>query len=135
MTNNQEIIEKLTLGKEATETVNIDGDEIELRPLTSGELSKLQSIEKKGFSMKVGVNSAGKRQSVQTNDIDINAGEFSKYQTEAMYKAVAWSMGISEDVIENFKVGVPEKIFSEVVRISNISDNDLTMIKQFRKKE
>ena len=135
MTNNQEIIEKLTLGKEATETVNIDGDEIELRPLTSGELSKLQSIEKKGFSMKVGVNSAGKRQSVQTNDIDINAGEFNKYQTEAMYKAVAWSMGISEDVIENFKVGVPEKIFSEVVRISNISDNDLTMIKQFRKKE
>ena len=135
MTNNQEIIEKLTLGKEATETVNIDGDEIELRPLTSGELSKLQSIEKKGFSMKVGVNSAGKRQSVQTNDIDINAGEFSKYQTEAMYKAVAWSMGISEDVIENFKVGVPEKIFREVVRISNISDNDLTMIKQFRKKE
>ena len=42
--NNQEIIEKLTLGKDATETVTIDGDEIELRPLTSGELSKLQSL-------------------------------------------------------------------------------------------
>ena len=133
--NNQEIIEKLTLGKELTETVTIDGDEIELRPLTSGELSKLQSIEKKGFSMKVGVNSQGKRQSVSTNDVDINAGEFSKYQTEAMYKAVAWSMGITEDVVENFKVGLPEKIFLEVIRISNISDNDLASIKQFRKKE
>jgi hypothetical protein len=133
--NNQEIIEKLTLGKELTETVTIDDDEIELRPLTSGELSKLQSIEKKGFSMKVGVNSQGKRQSVSTNDVDINAGEFSKYQTEAMYKAVAWSMGITEDVVENFKVGLPEKIFLEVIRISNISDNDLASIKQFRKKE
>ena len=133
--NNQDIIEKLTLGKDATETVEIDGDEIELRPLTSGELSKLQSIEKKGFSMKVGVNQQGKRQSVQTNDVDINAGEFNKYQTEAMYKAVAWSMGISEDVVENFAVGTPEKIFMEVVRISKLSDNDLVSIKQFRKKE
>ncbi len=133
--NNQDIIEKLTLGKDATETVTIDGDEIELRPLTSGELSKLQSLEKKGFTMKVGVNAAGKRQSVSTNDVDINAGEFSKYQTEAMFKAVAWSMGITEDVVENFKVGLPEKIFMEVVRISNLSDDDLASIKQFRKKE
>lgn len=133
--NNQEIIEKLTLGKDATETVTIDGDEIELRPLTSGELSKLQSLEKKGFTMKVGVNAAGKRQSVSTNDVDINAGEFTKYQTEAMYTAVAWSMGTSEEVVENFKVGLPEKIFMEVVRISNLSDNDLASIKQFRKKE
>lgn len=133
--NNQEIIEKLTLGKEATETVTIDGDEIELRPLTSGELSKLQSIEKKGFIMKVGVNAHGKRQSVSTNDVDINAGEFNKYQTEAMYKAVAWSMGIDETIVENFSVGTPEKIFIEVVRISNLSDDDLVSIKQFRKKE
>ena len=133
--NNNDIIEKLTLGKDATETVTIDGDEIELRPLTSGELSKLQSIEKKGFSMKVGVNQQGKRQSVSTNDVDINAGEFNKYQTEAMFKAVAWSMGIDEDVVENFRVGLPEKIFMEVVRISQLSDNDLVGIKQFRKKE
>ena len=133
--NNQDIIEKLTLGKDATETVEIDGDKIELRPLTSGELSQLQSIEKKGFSMKVGVNQQGKRQSVSTNDVDINAGEFNKYQTEAMYNAVAWSMGISADVVENFAVGTPEKIFMEVVRISKLSDNDLVSIKQFRKKE
>ena len=133
--NNQDIIEKLTLGKEATETVTINDVEIELRPLTSGELAKLQSIEKQGFTMKVGVNAQGKRQSVSTNDVDINAGEFNKYQTEAMYKAIAWSMGISEDAVEDFAVGVPEQIFLEVVRVSNLSDNDLAGIKQFRKKE
>ena len=132
--NKQEILAKLTLGKDKTETVNIDDVEIELRPLTSGELSKLQAIEKKGFVMKVGMNK-GKRESVQTNDIDINAGEFTSFQNEAMYKAVAWSMGINEDEVENFSVGVPEKIFKEVIRISNLSDSDLTTIKQFRKEE
>lgn len=130
--NNKDIIEKLTLGKEIRETVTINDIEIELRPLTSGELTKLQTIEKKGFQMKVEVNQQGKR---PTNDIDVNAGEFNKYQTEAMYKAVAWSMDIDPKVVEDFSVGVPEKIFSEVVRISNITDNDLTILKQFRKDE
>lgn len=133
--NNNEIISKLTLGTDLTETVKINDVEIELRPLTAGELSKLQSLEKKGFVMKVGVNQQGKRQSVQTNDVDVNAGEFNQYQTEAMYKAIAWSMGVDEKMIENFQVGVPELIFKEVIRISHLSDEDLTVIKQFRKKE
>lgn len=131
--NNSEIIEKLTLGKDLTETVTINDVDITLRPLTSGELAKLQSLEKQGFVMKVGVNPAGKRQSVTTNDVDVNAGEFNKYQMQAMYKAVAWSMNISEDDVENFAVGIPEQIFQHVVRISNLSDEDLTSIKQFRK--
>lgn len=131
--NNQDIIEKLTLGTEKTETVKINNVDITLRPLTSGELSKLQAIEKQGFIMKVGLNQQGKRQSVQTNDIDINAGEFNKYQTEALYKAVAWSMGIDETSVENFAVGVPEQIFTEVARISNLNEDSLTVIKQFRK--
>jgi len=130
--NNNDIIEKLTLGKEKTETVKIGDVEIELRPLTSGELAKLQSIEKQGFSMKVGVNSQGKR---PTNDVDVNAGDFQKYQHQAMVKAIAWSMDIPEEAVDEFEVGIPEKIFREVVRISNLSDEDLSSIKQFRKEE
>ena len=130
---NQDILNKLTLGTDSTEKIKINDVDIELRPLTSGELAKLQSIEKQGFSMKVGVNSQGKRQSVSTNDIDVNAGDFNKYQTEALHKAVAWSMDIPEDAVANFKVGVPEQIFEHVIRISNLSDSDLTVIKQFRK--
>ena len=131
--NNDDIIAKLTLGTEATETVKINGTDIELRPLTAGELAKLQSLEKQGFIMKVGVNAAGKRQSVTTNDVDVNAGEFNKYQTEAMFKAIGWSMGIDPKLVEGFPVGVPEQIFGEVVRISHLSDSDLTTVKQFRK--
>ena len=130
--NNNDILEKLTLGKDKIETVTINDVEIELRPLTSGELAKLQSIEKQGFTMKVGLNSQGKR---PNNDVDVNAGEFNKYQIEAMYKAVAWSMGIDEKKVADFDVGIPEKIFNEVVKISHLSDNDLTSIKQFRQEE
>ena len=135
MTNDIELIEKLTLGKDKKEivTINVNGDdqEIELRPLTSGELSKLQTIEKKGFVMKIGMQN-GKRTTTNLSDMDINAGEFTQYQNEALFKAVAWSMGIEEEQVENFIPGVPEQIFNEVVRISNLHDNDLTIIKNFR---
>ena len=91
--NNNEIIEKLTLGKEKIETVTINDVEIELRPLTSGELTKLQSIDKQGIVMKIGIQN-GKRQHANIEDVDVNAGELNKYQMEAMYTAIAWSMGI-----------------------------------------
>lgn len=135
MTNDIELIQKLTLGKDKKEivTIQINGEdqEIELRPLTSGELSKLQTIEKKGFVMKIGMQN-GKRTTTNLSDMDINAGEFTQYQNEALFKAVAWSMGIKEEQVENFIPGVPEQIFNEVVRISNLHDNDLTIIKNFR---
>ena len=137
MTNDIDLLEKLTLGKDRKEivtiTVNGEEQEIELRPLTSGELSKLQTIEKKGFVMKIGMAN-GKRTSTTTNmsDMDINAGEFTQYQNEALYKAVAWSMGIKPEQVEEFIPGVPEAIFNEVVRISNLQDKDLTIIKNFR---
>ena len=127
---------KLTLGKDQTETVtiNVNGEEeeIELRPLTSGELSKLQTIEKKGFVMKIGMQNGKRTSATNLSDMDVNAGEFTQYQNEALYKAVAWSMGLKPEQVENFIPGVPEQIFNEVVRISNLKDNDLTIIKNFR---
>ena len=138
--SNLEMLERLTLGTEATETIEVGGEEVEIRPLTSGELSKLQTIEKKGFVMKVGVGAKGKRQSIQTNntDVDINAGDFTQYQSEALYKAVAWGLSIGKEKVtpeqvEALPAGISEQIFKEIVRISNIQDNDLTIIKNFRK--
>jgi len=131
------MIEKLTLGKDKKETVTIlvDGEEeeVELRPLTSGELSKLQTIEKKGFVMKIGMSNGKRTTTTNMSDIDVNAGEFTQYQNEALFKAVAWSMGVKEEQVEQFIPGVPEQIFGEVIRISNLKDKDLTIIKQFRK--
>ena len=133
---NTELLEKLTLGKDKKETViievNGEDQEIELRPLTSGELSKLQTIEKQGFVMRIGMNNGKRTSTTNLSDMDINAGEFTKYQNEALYKAVAWSMGLKPEQVEEFIPGLPEKIFSEVVRISNLDDKDLTIIKNFR---
>ena len=138
--SNLEMLERLTKGVEATETITIGGEEVEIRPLTSGELSKLQTIEKKGFVMKVGVGANGKRTNVSTSntDVDINAGDFTQYQSEALYKAVAWGLSIGKEKVnpeqvEALPAGIPEQIFKEIVRISNIKDNDLTIIKNFRK--
>ena len=136
MTNDIELLEKLTLGKDKTETVtiNVNGEEqeVELRPLTSGELSKLQTIEKQGFVMRIGMQNGKRTSTTNLSDMDVNAGEFTQYQNEALFKAVAWSMGIEPEQVEQFIPGVPEQIFEEVVRISNLQDKDLTIIKNFR---
>ena len=138
--SNLEMISRLTKGIEATEIININGEEVEIRPLTSGELAELQTIEKKGFVMKVGVGAKVKRTSVETSntDVDINAGEFTHYQSEALFKAVAYGLSVNDEKVkpeqvEALPTGIPEQIFNEIVRISNLTNNDLTIIKNFRK--
>ena len=140
--SNLEMLERLTKGIEATEIITVNGEEIEIRPLTSGELSKLQTIEKKGFVMKVGVGANGKRTNVSTSntDVDINAGDFTHYQSEALYKAVAYGLSVNGEKIkpeqvQDLPTGLPEQIFNEIVRISNLTNNDLTIIKNFRKEQ
>jgi hypothetical protein len=141
MTKNLETIRKLGLGKDDTETVKINFEDedytFKMRPLTSGELSKLQSIEKKPLTVKIGMQN-GVRQSVHTNDVDINTGEFTEAQAEAMYNAIALSLSVDGETIpaeeiKTFPAGVPEIIFKEVIRVSKLSEDDLTAIKSFRK--
>ena len=136
------MLERLTLGTKHNETITINDEQIMIRPLSSGELAKLQVIEKKGFSMKVGVGARGKRTNVETSntDVDINAGEFTQYQSEALFKAVAWGLSIDGETVtpeqvQNLPAGIPEQIFTEIVRISNLTNNDLTIIKNFRKEQ
>ena len=139
------MIQKLTLGTEDIQTVNITWEdeelEFKLRPLTSGELSKLQVIEKKPLQIRVNMRN-GKREAVQSNmnDVDINTGEFTEAQSEAMYKAVALSLSVdgekvTTDEVRGMVVGLPELLFTEVINVSRLSDADLTMVKQFRKNE
>ena len=135
---NQEMIQKLMLGTDNTETVKINYNETEveftIRPLTSGELTKLQSIEKKGFQVKVGMNN-GKRQNVSTNmnDIDVDVAEFTEAQAETMYTAIGWSLEVPVDDIKQLPTGLPELIFEKIITISNLSDDDLTSVKSFHK--
>jgi hypothetical protein len=136
--NNLETLQKLTLGTDLTENVKINFEntdyEFEMRPLNDGELSKLQSIEKKPLVIKVGMQN-GKRQTIQTNmnDVDINTGEFTEAQNEAMYNAISLSMNVPVEEIKKLPAGLPRVLFEQVIRISKLSDDDLTVIKSFRK--
>ena len=138
--NNLETLQKLTLGTDLTENVKINFEntdyEFEMRPLNDGELSKLQSIEKKPLVIKVGMQN-GKRQTVTTNmnDVDINTGEFTEAQNEAMYNAISLSMNVPVEEIKKLPAGLPRVLFEQVIRISKLSDDDLTVIKSFRKDE
>ena len=138
--NNLETLQKLTLGTDLTENVKINFEntdyEFEMRPLNDGELSKLQAIEKKPLVIKVGMQN-GKRQTVTTNmnDVDINTGEFTEAQNEAMYNAISLSMNVPVEEIKKLPAGLPRVLFEQVIRISKLSDDDLTVIKSFRKDE
>ena len=138
--NNLDIIRKLSLGTDDTEKVTLTFEdetiELTMRPLTDGELTRLQSIEKKPLTVTVGMEN-GKRTSVHTNDVDINTGEFTEAQNEAMYEAVALSLSVDGDVvtasdIKELKAGLPGVIFKEVIRISRLSQEDLTLVKSFQ---
>ena len=138
--NNQEMIQKLILGTDNKETVEIEynGEKatFNIRPLSAGELTQLQVIEKKGFNVKIGMQN-GIRQTVESNlsDLDVNVGEFNEAQSEAMYKAISLSFNIPVDDIKQLPVGLPEIMFEHVIKISNLTDKDLTTVKTFRQKE
>ena len=136
--NNLETLRKLSLGTNDTTKVKINFEntdyEFEIRPLNDGELTKLQSIEKRPLVVKVGMQN-GKRTSVQSNinDVDINTGEFTEAQNEAMYTAIGWSLDVPVDEIKSLPAGLPKVLFEQVIKISKLSDDDLTFIKSFRK--
>lgn len=136
---NQEMLNKLIQGTDKTETVEIEVNgnkaEFKIRPLTAGELTKLQVIEKQGFHVKVGMQN-GKRQTVESNlsDVDVDVGEFNEAQAEAMYTAISLSFDLPVESIKNLPVGVPEVMFDKVIEISNLTETDLTSVKSFREK-
>lgn len=149
--SNLELIQKLTYGIEDTETVVIELDdgtkeEAVLRPLTDGELTKLQVLEKKPYTMRMKMNRNGEKipveredmiQSDDENEMDISMGDFTESQAKALYTAVAWSLSadgesVSVKAVEGMRKGVPELLFKEVIRISCLTESDLTAIKNFR---
>lgn len=144
MSSNLEMLQKLSLGKDDVEKVTLeleDGSEYEftIRPLTSGEISKLQALEKKSVVIKIGME-AGKRTKTTVDNhqnVDVNTGKFSKDQSEAMYESIALSLSVDGEVItsddvKQMKVGLPELLFAEVIRVSQLTEDDLTAIKSFQ---
>ena len=149
--SNLEILEKLTFGVNEIQEVSIETDDGEshdfkIRPLSDGELTQLQVMEKSPYSMKMKMNRNGEREPVMredkdddnTQEMDIDMGSFTEVQAKSMYTAIAWSMSVDgEDVpvkaVQGLPVGVPEMLFEQVIKISRLTESDLSAIKNFRK--
>ena len=142
--SNMEMLEKLSQGKNRIETVPIvkDGEtvaEYQMRPLTSGEVSKLKIIENKPYKMKMQIDVQGKRQATKkekVSDMDIGMGDFTEVQTKTMYTAIAWSLSVDGETIpvealDDLDKGVPELLFEKVIEISGLTDKDLKSVKTF----
>ena len=86
--SNLEMLQKLALGTQNTEVVKITDDydndyEFTLRPLTDGELTNLQVLEKKPYTMKIKVNRNGQPETVNraddpNTDMDVDMGDFTE---------------------------------------------------------
>ena len=144
-TTNFKTIEQLILG--ATESTKItinykDNDyDFNLRPLTDGELTKIRKIEYDSLNFKVKIDEDGNAgSSEQTQEADVNTGEFTEKQTIAKYTAIAWSLSNDEitfttEDIERLPKGIPNLLFEKVIEVSGLRSGDLTTVKNFLNNE
>ena len=141
--SNIEMLQKLSNGVNHVENITIetenDKHDFLMRPLSDGELTRLQVIEKKPYSMTMEFNKQGKRgKTSENNEMELGMGEFTEAQAEAMYTAVAWSLSVEGesvdvDIVKNLDKGIPELLFDNVIRISTLTEEDLSAVKSFRK--
>lgn len=150
--NNQDVLEQLISGKDSTEKIKIEGKEIFIRPLTDGELSQLKALEKEpvnvditfkpGEQKRKGFRDKVKKELEEADEQEgkarLNSGTMSESQDETKYLAIAMSLSIgdneiSSDFVKNLAAGVPDKIFKEVIKLSNLEEASLDTVKNFLK--
>ena len=107
-------------------TITFNGEDFTftLKPLTSGQLSTLQRLERKGLN--INISSKGK-----ASPIDINAGDLADNQAEAMFKGISFSLEAPVEKVKLLPLEIVEALFKEIIRISKVSDNELILVKNF----
>ena len=125
---NKELLDKIIEGTQMEEqvTITFNGEAFTftLKPLTSGQLSTLQRLERKGLN--INISSKGK-----ASPIDINAGDLADNQAEAMFKGISFSLEAPVEKVKLLPLEIVEALFKEIIRISKVSDNELILVKNF----
>ena len=138
MGSNTDLLNELKVGLNKTETVKVDVNGSEhsfiLRPLSSGELSSLQVMEKKNLKVKVKSRGSNKE---SINEADMDSALLFENKAKTKYRAISLSLSVNDEKItdEMVKILPPdtvETLFTEVVRISNLTKDDLTVIQSFQ---
>lgn len=141
MANNNEVLEKLILGTSGSTEVTINYEDkdynFNLRPLTDWELTQLKKIEYNTLNFKVKIDDEGaKKGANDSQEADVNTGEFTEKQALAKYTAIAWSLSDDEvtvpvESIEKLGKGLPNLLFEKVIEVSGLRPGDLTTVKNF----
>ena len=139
------MLNKLSEGINQTKqiTITLEDEEypFQIRPLTDGELSKLKKIENNAFSLKFKIDDKGNRKGQpvkEDNEAVVKGGEFTESHDQVKYTAIAWSLSIDGDEVtvedvQTLPPGLPDLLFEEIIKVSSLSNSDLTAIKKFRK--
>lgn len=126
---NKELLDKIIEGTQMEEqvTITFNGEDFTftLKPLTSGQLSTLQRLERKGLN--INISSKGK-----ASPIDINAGDLADNQAEAMFKGISFSLEAPVEKVKLLPLEIVEALFKEIIRISKVSENELILVKNFQ---
>lgn len=128
MSNNQ-ILDKIIEGTQAEEqiTINYNGEpySFTLKPLTAKQLSKIQNLERKGMTIQITGNG-------QAKPFKINAGTLAENQMEAMINGISLSLDAPVEKVRELPTDLVELLFQEVVRVSNVTEQDLVLIRNFQ---
>jgi hypothetical protein len=115
-------------------------NKIPLRPLVNKELGELKALEKgasKGLiKMEMPVDKKKREKTkdqMQQMEQEIDYAAMSDAQYEVMSKAVCLSADISEETYDALNAKLAGDIFEKVMEISKITEDDLSMLKEFRK--
>lgn len=129
MSSNNQILDKIIEGTQHEEQVTINyNDEpytFTLRPLTAKQLSKIQNLERKGMSIQITGNG-------QAKPFKINAGSLAENQMEAMINGISLSLDASLDKVKLLPSDLVESLFQEVIKVSNVTEQDLVLIRNFQ---
>lgn len=135
---NLQIINNLVQGNKPQEIeIEINGkiETLTMRALTDGEISKIRDIEQR----KVNVQVKMKNDTLTENSSEINNADLLRSHQKAKYQAIAWALTVPDqpkvkpEHIANLGKGLPDILFEKVIEISQLTEEDLASVKQFRK--
>lgn len=144
---NAEILNELINGKDNTQEFEFEGlgKPLRLRPLTTGEILRLQKLEKKNQRYNISVEKDARkkrgerrkeiRDEVQKFENEIDAEQLRESVARTKFLAISLSADIPEAMVEELPSYLPDLIFEKVVDISKLTSKDLDLLADFREDE
>jgi len=130
----------LILGKETVHDTYIEelNGTLPLRPLTDGEWSQVQNLQRKGMKLKTAPMEPGKARTQKPEvGFEFDLQEFSQAEYAADLLIVKFGVvipgGLTDTDIKNMKAGAPAAIARKILEITGVKKENIEQIKSFRK--